>query len=380
MHRTHAPSTRPPRPRRRARGPDGDRAARRRHRPLSTRAQPLLRRDRERRPARDHRCRAGCRGGGRGRGASRPRSQACGGARGRRRDGQRPVPRPRAGLGVLGARRGDQADDLEVESARSSKPGQSFYDGQAIDEGFGYVETRDGTTLSVNVVLPGPIEDGPYPTVVEYSGYDPSNPLAKGILGSDHRSHAALRFPPDAVQGARPAGVAAGLGHGVRRRGGQRPRHRLLGWRLRLLRGAAGPRRLRRHRGRRRPGLGARQPRRDGRALLSRDLPALRGAVAPAEPRRHHPAVGLRRHGHRGAAPRRHPQHRLRDLVGRPGARQRRALRHGVGAAGHRRRRHHLRGQPAPPAPERRRRPEGARQPLLHRRRRRSARHPPVRR
>lgn len=42
--------------------------------------------------------------------------------------------------------------------------------------GFGYLTTRDGTTLSVNVVLPGPVEAGPYPTVVEYSGYQPSDP------------------------------------------------------------------------------------------------------------------------------------------------------------------------------------------------------------
>ena len=42
--------------------------------------------------------------------------------------------------------------------------------------GFGYIVTRDGTTLSANVVLPGPAENGPYPTVVEYSGYSPSDP------------------------------------------------------------------------------------------------------------------------------------------------------------------------------------------------------------
>ena len=36
--------------------------------------------------------------------------------------------------------------------------------------------TRDGTTLSANVVLPGPADGGPYPTVVEYSGYQPSDP------------------------------------------------------------------------------------------------------------------------------------------------------------------------------------------------------------
>lgn len=56
-------------------------------------------------------------------------------------------------------------------------PPQDFYSGQQLPAGgFGYVETRDGTTLSVNVVLPGPVENGPYPTVLEYSGYSPSNP------------------------------------------------------------------------------------------------------------------------------------------------------------------------------------------------------------
>lgn len=53
-------------------------------------------------------------------------------------------------------------------------PAQSFYSGQSLDEGFGYITTRDGTTLSANVVLPS--GEGPFPTVVEYSGYDPSNP------------------------------------------------------------------------------------------------------------------------------------------------------------------------------------------------------------
>ena len=53
-------------------------------------------------------------------------------------------------------------------------PPQSFYDGQTLDNGFGYITTRDGTTLSANVSLPG--GPGPFPTVVEYSGYDPSNP------------------------------------------------------------------------------------------------------------------------------------------------------------------------------------------------------------
>jgi predicted acyl esterase len=53
-------------------------------------------------------------------------------------------------------------------------PAQSFYDGQTLADGFGYITTRDGTTLSADVSLPDGA--GPFPTVVEYSGYDPSNP------------------------------------------------------------------------------------------------------------------------------------------------------------------------------------------------------------
>ena len=57
-------------------------------------------------------------------------------------------------------------------------PPQSSYDSQVLADGFGYLATRDGTLLSVTVHLPGPASAGPYPTVVEYSGYDPSNPYA----------------------------------------------------------------------------------------------------------------------------------------------------------------------------------------------------------
>ncbi len=63
------------------------------------------------------------------------------------------------------------------------KPPQSLYSGQRLEvnnlsatSGYGYMTTRDGTTLSVQVVLPGPADQGPYPSVVEYSGYDPSSP------------------------------------------------------------------------------------------------------------------------------------------------------------------------------------------------------------
>ena len=57
-------------------------------------------------------------------------------------------------------------------------PPADFYSSQPKlpEGGFGYITTRDGTTLSANVMLPGPADQGPYPTVVEYSGYQPSDP------------------------------------------------------------------------------------------------------------------------------------------------------------------------------------------------------------
>ena len=81
---------------------------------------------------------------------------------------------------------------------RDDVPDQALYDGQtltgveldilgnvkpgtAIDDGFQYIEMRDGVLLSANVRFPdtnihGP---GPWPTVIEYSGYSPSNPASE---------------------------------------------------------------------------------------------------------------------------------------------------------------------------------------------------------
>ncbi|MEP6626030.1 MAG: CocE/NonD family hydrolase [Acidimicrobiia bacterium] len=67
--------------------------------------------------------------------------------------------------------------------SETTTPDQSLYSSQHLEitnlgnnSGYGYLTTRDGTQLSVQVVLPGPPENGPYPTVFEYSGYDPSSP------------------------------------------------------------------------------------------------------------------------------------------------------------------------------------------------------------
>jgi predicted acyl esterase len=48
------------------------------------------------------------------------------------------------------------------------------------EAGYNYITTRDGTTLAAMVRLPGPPDKGPYPTLVEYSGYDEANPAGSG--------------------------------------------------------------------------------------------------------------------------------------------------------------------------------------------------------
>lgn len=57
-------------------------------------------------------------------------------------------------------------------------PGQAFYDGQTLVNGYQYIEMRDGTLLSVMVRPPlgRTLAQGPFPTVIEYSGYDPASP------------------------------------------------------------------------------------------------------------------------------------------------------------------------------------------------------------
>ena len=66
---------------------------------------------------------------------------------------------------------GEATTTTTVADVGDPAPPQSFYASQEIGEGFGYVTTRDGTTLSINVALPG--GDGPHPTLVEYSGVWP---------------------------------------------------------------------------------------------------------------------------------------------------------------------------------------------------------------
>jgi uncharacterized protein len=71
---------------------------------------------------------------------------------------------------------GSSAGPVAVMSDRSAPPSPAIYDQTLPAGGYGYLTTRDGTSLAIDVRLPGPADAGPYPTVVEYSGYGYADP------------------------------------------------------------------------------------------------------------------------------------------------------------------------------------------------------------
>ena len=72
---------------------------------------------------------------------------------------------------------GPPSPTVTVLPDRSAPPSTRIYDQRIPRSGYGYLTVRDGIKLAIDVHLPaGP---GPYPTLVEYSGYgyaDPSGP------------------------------------------------------------------------------------------------------------------------------------------------------------------------------------------------------------
>ena len=72
---------------------------------------------------------------------------------------------------------------VTVMGEAESLPSQPFYSDQVIKPGLGYITARDGTRLAYFATLPGPIADGPYPTIVNYSGYDPARPGSPVVSG-----------------------------------------------------------------------------------------------------------------------------------------------------------------------------------------------------
>jgi predicted acyl esterase len=65
---------------------------------------------------------------------------------------------------------------VTVMPDRSAPPSTKSYGQKLPDGGYGYLRTRDGTSLAIDVRLPGPADKGPYPTLVEYAGYGYADP------------------------------------------------------------------------------------------------------------------------------------------------------------------------------------------------------------
>ncbi len=85
---------------------------------------------------------------------------------------------------------------VRAGSARTAKftilrpgqnPPQSFYKKQSLVKGLNYVTTRDGVELAMTVRLPPgkTLADGPFPTVIEYSGYAVASPHDFSTSGGD---------------------------------------------------------------------------------------------------------------------------------------------------------------------------------------------------
>ena len=86
--------------------------------------------------------------------------------------------KPGAGYRVrVPGRGGAQSPSFTVFSLRPAPPSTKIYDQALPTSGYGYLTTRDGTKLAIDVRLPA--GSGPYPTLIEYAGYgyaDPAGP------------------------------------------------------------------------------------------------------------------------------------------------------------------------------------------------------------
>jgi len=91
---------------------------------------------------------------------------------------------------------------------RDTVPPQTLYDGQALHQGLNYVRMRDGVTLAMTVRLPAgkALDDGPFPTLIEYSGYETAAP--HDLL----TSIAARLTDPDAPSDPLAPGTATAVG------------------------------------------------------------------------------------------------------------------------------------------------------------------------
>jgi uncharacterized protein len=82
--------------------------------------------------------------------------------------------KPGGGYRVRRSRHGARSGPLRVLSKRSAPPSKRVYDQKIPTSGYGYLTTRDGTQLAIDV-HPAP-RGAPAPTLIEYSGYGYANP------------------------------------------------------------------------------------------------------------------------------------------------------------------------------------------------------------
>ncbi len=84
---------------------------------------------------------------------------------------------PGAGYRVRPAQGGAASRSVVVLPDQSAPPSTAIYNQRIPSSGYGYLTTRDGTKLAIDVHLPS--GKGPYPTLIEYAGYgyaDPAGP------------------------------------------------------------------------------------------------------------------------------------------------------------------------------------------------------------
>jgi predicted acyl esterase len=96
--------------------------------------------------------------------------------------------KPGAGYRVRATKTGEQSDALTVLSIAAAPASTDIYNQKLPESGYGYLTTRDGTKLAINVHPPQdvtsatplgflpPVPSGPTPTLIEYSGYGYANP------------------------------------------------------------------------------------------------------------------------------------------------------------------------------------------------------------
>jgi hypothetical protein len=95
---------------------------------------------------------------------------------------------------------------------RGDNPPRSFYRGKTLGQGLNYVKVRDGVELAMTVRLPAgkTLADGPFPTFIEYSGYQVAAP--NDLLSSVINSLTGSGGPPDPVAPATSTAVGSLIG------------------------------------------------------------------------------------------------------------------------------------------------------------------------